>query len=113
MCDIDAACSEFHILAALDEALSAKRRDGKYQNLAALFMMYLTGRKQIKDAIRAGGIKHETKKFFAVCIAKGMEAMPDIAIFRKSTIIDMPIPRMDEKRDQDACWLMTRLSLNL
>lgn len=112
-CDLDAAYSEFHILAALEEAVAAKKRGGKYRNLDALFMMYLTGRKQIKDAIKVAGIKLESKKFFAVCLAKGIETMPQIAIFRKSTMIDMPIPRNDEKRDEDACWQMTRLSLNL
>lgn len=112
-CDLDAAYSEFHIYAALEEAVAAKKRGGKYRNLDALFMMYLTGRKQIKDAIKVAGIKHETRRFFAVCLVKGMETMPQIAIFRKSTIIDMPIPRNDERRDEDACWQMVRLSLNL
>ncbi|MGC8515005.1 MAG: KEOPS complex subunit Cgi121 [Thermoplasmata archaeon] len=113
VCDIDAAYSEFHIRAALEEALATRRRSRRYQNLSALFMMYLAGKKQIKDAIKLAGIKPGTAKFFAVCLDKDGDLPLDLEIFRKSTKIAAPIPISDEKKDEDACWRMTRLSLSL
>jgi|GEM_PF-6604589 tRNA threonylcarbamoyladenosine modification (KEOPS) complex Cgi121 subunit len=111
VCDVEAAYSEFHIRSALEEALAVRRRSRKYQNLAALFMMYLTGKKQIKDAIRVAGITQATVKFFAICIDECSNLPLDSEIFRKSTEIGAPIPLRDEQRDEDACWRMTRLSL--
>jgi tRNA threonylcarbamoyladenosine modification (KEOPS) complex Cgi121 subunit len=111
VCDIDAAYSEFHIRSALEEALAVRKRSNRYQNLATLFMMYLTGQKQIKDAIKLAGIKLETEKFFAICIDEDMVLTPGIEIFLKSTQIARPIPIRDERKDEDASWRMTRLSL--
>ena len=112
-CDIDAAYSEFHIRAALEEALATRRRSRRYQNLSALFMMYLTGKKQIKDAIKLAGIRSGTVNFFAISLRRDGNIPLNLGIFLKSTEIASPIPMNNEKRDEDACWRMTRLSLSL
>ncbi len=113
VCDLDAAVSEFHIKAAMKEASALRKGSKRYQNLATIFMMYLTGRRQINDAISAAGIKPETRKFFTINLSKGVQGPKDLGLFRKSIVIDRPIPIRSEDKDEECSWRMTRLTMSL
>lgn len=113
VCDLDAAVSEFHIKAAMQEASTLRKSSRKYQNLATIFMMYLTGERQIKDAILKAGINVDTRKFFTIILSKDNLSLKDLGLFRNSSVIERPIPLRAEGRDEECSWRMTRLTMSL
>ncbi len=115
-CDIASAMSEMQILAAYNQASILYGQTGRrYRDLRSLFILFLTGKKQIKEASKIANLSPESKACFLIFL--------DIKVYeniflqsvpsKKMLPILRPIPAENPEYDEPFFWRMNQITLQI